>query len=376
MTQSLGYGLIGTGFMGKCHALAYRSATAVFGDVAAPRMEILCDTPEEKAGRFATQFGFQRATSDWRAVIDDPAVDIVSITTPNGMHKEMALAALAAGKHVHLEKPMALTLQDAREMAEAAARAPGRTMVGYNYLHNPAIAHARKLIEEGAIGRPIHFRGLVDEDYQADPDLPWTWRARRADAGLGALGDLGCHLVSLAVLLLGPVASVIAEMQTVHETRKLADSDERRPVENEDVASALLTFESGVNGLFSCSRSAWGRKSRIGLEIHGTKGMITYEQERMNELRLYRNDGTGATQGFTTILTGPAHPPYGEFVPAPGHQLGFNDLKVIEVRSFLKAIADGTLTFPSFADAFHYEAVIHAIAQAAESGARVRPEAA
>nr|WP_328809323.1 Gfo/Idh/MocA family oxidoreductase [Roseibium aggregatum] len=370
--KSLGIGLIGTGFMGKCHALAYGSVKPVFGDVPDTRLEVLCDVPAEKASSFAEQFGFARATDDWKDLVADPKVDIVCITTPNKVHKEMAIAALEAGKHVHLEKPMALTLEDARAMLSVAERTGARTIVGYNYLHNPAISHARKLISDGAIGRIVHFRGMVDEDYQADPDLAWTWRATRADAGLGALGDLGCHLVSLAVALVGPVESLMAETRTVHQTRPVGDgSEERRPVENEDIASALLAFENGVHGVISTSRSAWGRKSYIALEVHGTEGMITFDQERMNELRLYQNRGPLAEQGYKTILTGPAHPPYGNFVPAPGHQLGFNDLKVIEVHEFLRAIAENRSPVPSFREALHFETVIHAIASSGEQGTRV-----
>lgn len=370
--NSLGIGLIGTGFMGKCHALAYGSVKAVFGDVPAPRLEMLCDVPVDKATDFAEQFGFARATSDWRDLIADPKVDIVCITTPNKVHKDMALAALSAGKHVHLEKPMALTLEDARSMLAVAGESGAKTIVGYNYLHNPAIAHARRLIAEGAIGRIVHFRGMVDEDYQADPELAWTWRATKADAGLGTLGDLGCHLVSLATAMVGPVESLVAETRTVHQTRPMHDDPgRRRPVENEDIASALITFRNGVHGVVSTSRSAWGRKSYIGFEVHGTEGMIIFDQERMNELRLYQNRGPQAEQGFKTLLSGPAHPPYGHFVPAAGHQLGFNDLKVIEVHEFLRAIAEDRQAVPSFSEALHFEAVIHAIAESGETGKRV-----
>lgn len=320
---SLGIGLIGTGFMGKCHALAYGSVKAVFGDVPATRLEVLCDVPAEKAEAFADQFSFARATSDWKDLIADPKVDIVCITTPNKVHKEMALAALEAGKHVHLEKPMALSLEDARQMLAVAERTGAKTIVGYNYLHNPAISHARKLIADGAIGRIVHFRGMVDEDYQADPDLAWTWRATKADAGLGTLGDLGCHLISLATALVGPVESLVAETRTVHETRPMGNgSSERRPVENEDIASALLTFENGVHGVVSTSRSAWGRKSYIGFEVHGTEGMITFDQERMNELRLYQNRGELAEQGFKTLLSGPAHPRTGNSFRPPAISSG------------------------------------------------------
>lgn len=360
--KTLGIGLIGTGFMGKCHALAYGAVKAVFGDVATPRLEFLCDTPLANAQKMADQFGFARATDNWRALVNDPAVDIVCITTPNKLHCEMAIAALEAGKNVHCEKPMALTLEDAQRMAEAASKSSGRTIVGYNYTRNPAFLHAQKLIREGAIGRLVHFRGFVDEDYQADPDLPWTWRATKADAGLGALGDLGCHMVSMAVGLMGPIATVIGDIRTVHATRPSAETGEHKPVENEDIASAILVFANGVQGVFSTSRSAWGRKNSMVVEVHGTKGLIRFDQERMNELQLYQNDGNRAEQGFKTILCGPAHEPYGNFTPAAGHQLGFNDMKTIEAAAFLQAIAGGEEAYPSFADSLEFERVIHAIA--------------
>lgn len=221
--KSLGIGLIGTGYMGKCHALAYGSVKAVFGNLPDIRLEVLCDVPAGKADDFAEQFGFARGTGDWKDLISDPKVDVVCIATPNKVHMEMAVAALEAGKHVHLEKPMALTLDDAEAMVHASEKTGAKTIVGYNYLHNPAFMHAQKLIAEGAIGRIVHFRGAVDEDYQADPELAWTWRATEADAGLGTLGDLGCHLISLAVALVGPVESLIAETKTVHATRPLKD---------------------------------------------------------------------------------------------------------------------------------------------------------
>ncbi len=369
--EDLGIGLIGSGFMGKSHALAYGAVRAVFGGVPPLRLEVLCDTPPARAAEMAGRFGFARATGDWRAAVSDPRVDIVSITTPNRLHHAMALAAIAAGKHVFCEKPLALTLAQAQEMVLAARRAGVKTLVGYGYLKNPAFIHARALIARGEIGDIVHFRGWVDEDYQADPDLPWTWRARVSEAGLGALGDLGCHLVSLACGLAGPVESLIGDTQTVHPTRPLPDGKGRAEVENEDTATALLRFTNGAHGSLSASRTAWGRKNRLAWEVHGTSGMIRFDQERMNELHLYRNAGRCDSRGFTTILSGPEHPPYANFCPAPGHQLGFNDLKVIEVAALLQAIAGGAPAHPDFAHALEYERVIHAIARSARTGSRV-----
>lgn len=369
--KPIGVGLIGTGFMGKAHALAWRNAKAVMGDLPEVRLVALCDTPAEQAARFADQFGFARATDDWRALVADPEIDVVSITTPNALHHPMALEALARGKHVWCEKPMALTLAQAEEMEAAARRAGAVTMVGYNYIRNPAFTHAVRLVGAGAIGRIVQFRGWVDEDYQADPDLPWSWRAMIGQAGLGALGDIGSHLASMALGLMGPVESLVADMQTIHETRPLPDGSGRAAVENDDAASVLLRFANGAQGSMVISRSAWGRKSRLGFEVHGTTGMIVFDQERMNELHLYQNRGEPAEQGFKTILTGPAHPPYGAFCPAPGHQLGFNDLKVIECAEVLRAIAGGPAAHPDFTDALAIERVIHAVARSAREGRRV-----
>ena len=296
--RTIGVGLIGTGFMGKCHTLAYRSVRAVLDAPLSPRLVHVCDPRAAVAERHAAQCGFERATDDWRVVVDDSDVEIVSITTPNKFHCEMALAALEAGKHVYCEKPLALTLEEAERMAGAAAGARGKTIVGYGYLCNPLFQHARALIRSGAIGRPLFFRGVCDEDYQADPDLPWTWRSAKAEAGLGVLGDMMCHLVSMADGLLGPIESVLADCRIHYATRRAADGGERLAVENEDVASALVTFESGVTGMLSSSRAAWGRKNHLAWELHGDAGMLVQDQERMNELQIYRNDGPEERSGL------------------------------------------------------------------------------
>lgn len=366
----IGVGLIGTGFMGKAHALAWRTAKAVFGGLDEVRLEVLCDTPADKATTMADQFGFSRATDDWRALIADPAVDVVSITTPNAWHRPMAEAALAAGKHVWCEKPMGVTLADAEAMAAAARTARRVTLVGYNYWRNPAYQHARRLVAEGRIGRVFHLRGWVDEDYQADETLPWTWRSRLSEAGLGALGDIGVHLVSLVTGLAGPIVSVQAEMAAAYAMRPLPTGGSA-PVENEDLASALVRFEAGFHGVLTLSRAAWGRKSSLGFEVHGSRGMIVFDQERMNELELYVAEGPRAEQGFRTILTSPEHPPYGDFCPAPGHQIGFNDLKAIEAADLIRAIRGDAPAYPDFTAALEIERVVHAIAAAATTGTRV-----
>lgn len=354
--KRLGIALIGTGFMGKCHALAWRTVGAVF-DLPHPRLEVLCDVPNEKAQSFASQFGFARFTDRWQDAVVDPAVDVVSITTPNGTHREMAEAALRAGKHVWLEKPMALTLEDARAMSDLAAAHPAQvTILGYNYLRSPAFQAARRLIADGHIGNPTAFRGVYDEDYAADPDLPWSWRHTLAGGGLGALGDLGCHLVSQMVALMGPVAEVTAITQIAVPTRPSAEGP--KPVENEDSALALIRFASGAQGSFATSRVARGRKCRLQWEVHGTHGTLIFDQENMNELWVHRV----GDPGFVRHLTGPDQPDFAAFCPAPGHNFGFNEQKVVEARDLVHAIAGRDPRGPDFTAGYQIERIIHAMA--------------
>jgi predicted dehydrogenase len=362
--DSLGVAVIGTGFMGKCHAQAWSLVSTVFGARPKPRLEVLCDVGDT-ATRLAPEWNFARATDDWRAVISDPRVDVVSITTPNNLHRDIAVAALEAGKHVWCEKPMAVRLEDAEEMTAAARAAKAQiTLLGYNYRQNPALQHAARLIQGGTIGRVIDFRGQVDEDYLADPMLPWSWRMRAEDAGLGTLGDITVHLVSLARLLVGPVARVAAVTETAHRARPLPEGG-TASVDTEDLAHAVLRFADGTPGVIGSSRVAHGRKSTIRIEVHGDKGMIEFDQERMNELKLYLAQGPKAERGFSTILTSAEHPPYGRFCPAPGHQLGFNDLKVIEAAHLLACIRGEEKPGVDFAHGLDIERTVHAIAQSA-----------
>ncbi len=364
--KDIGIALIGTGFMGKCHALAWNSAVPVFGGTLRPRLELLCDVDEGTVQKLAPEYGFARTSTDWRDVVADSAVEIVSITTPNGFHRDMAIAALEAGKHVWCEKPMALTLDDARLMAQAAATAQGKALLGYNYIRNPAIQQAKKIISDGIIGDIVHFRGQVDEDYMADGDIPWSWRARIADGGLGVLGDLTCHLVSLAHFLVGPIEELSADIETVYKTRPMPNkAGEPGVVENEDIAHALIRFKEGVSGTMNSSRTAWGRKNLIRIEVHGTKGMLTFDQERLNEINLFVNEGRKDTQGYRQILSGPQHPKYSQFVPAPGHQLGFNDLKTIEAAHFLECIEKNERPMVDFAEGLLIEQVIHGFVRSA-----------
>jgi predicted dehydrogenase len=360
--SGIGIGLIGTGFMGKCHALAFRAVPAVFEGTPAPRLEVLADVDPKVVERLAEAWGFGRWTTDWRELVRDPEVDLVAITSPNFLHQEMALAAIEAGKHVYCEKPLTLDAKGAGLMTEAAEAKGVRTLVGYNYLCAPALKLAKELIDAGEIGDIVHVRGTHFEDYMTDPAAPATWRSRKATAGAGALGDLGSHVISLARHLAGEIEEVQGAVQTlIRERPSLRRPGTMEPVEVDDQAQALLRFASGAAGVVEASWIAAGRKMGLALEITGSRGAILLDYERMNELRLFRSNEAKRTHGFRTIMMGPEHPPYGRFCPAPGHQLGFNDLKVIEAKGLLDAIATGTPAQPDFRAAWRIAQVVDAI---------------
>ena len=366
MHPTIGVGLIGTGYMGKCHALAWTGVKAVFGDGPRPVLAHLAEVDADLARQRADEFGFARATGDWRELVADPAVEVVSVTTPNAFHAEMAIAALEAGKHVWCEKPMAVALADAERM-QAAARASGKVAaLGYNYIQNPMIRHIGKLLAEGAIGTVNHVRLEMDEDFMADPAALFYWKSE-ASSGYGALDDFGVHPLSLVHTLLGPVRRVFAHLAKPYATRPTADGG-RRAVETHDIASVLFELGQGVSGVLALNRAAWGRKGRIAVQIFGSAGSIVYDQERMNEVQLYSVADRATEQGYRTILAAPHHPPYERFIPAPGHGLGFNDLKLIECHELLNAIAGQPARIIDFSAGLAIERAVHAMARSHAEG--------
>ncbi len=357
----IGIGLIGTGFMGKCHALAWNAVGTVFGDAPEVRLVHLGETTRELAERRAREFGFHKASGDWRAVVEDPAVDVVSITTPNQFHPEMAIAALAAGKHVWCEKPMAPAFDEAEAMREAARRSGKVAALGYNYIQSPAIRHIRTLLDEKIIGDVNHLRIEMDEDFMADPDAPFFWK-HEAASGYGALDDFAVHPLSVVSKLFGRVGRVMCDMARPYADRQV-EGDGRRAVETYDIASVLMRLENGVAGTLLVNRSAWGRKGRIAIQIFGSKGSIVFDQERFNELQLYLTADRPTEQGYRTILIGPHHKPYDRFIPAPGHGLGFNDLKTIECRELIARLSGQPANLIEFEEGLEIERTVHAMAR-------------
>ena len=354
--NQIGIGIIGGGYMGKAHAVAMAAVAAVFDTALRPRLEMICTTTPEGAADKARQFGFARSTAYWRNLVVDPRVEAVIIASPQQTHREIALAALAAGKHVFCEKPLGLGASESREMLDAARRSGRVHMTGFNYIRTPASQLARQIIANGEIGAVTWFRGEHTEDFGADPNEPASWRTRGRPNG--NMGDLSPHILNAALALMGPVASLCAEIETVHKTRPSPTGPEA--VTNDDQAQIMCRFANGAMGHLFISRVATGRKMGYAYDIYGTKGAIRFDQEDQNALWLYKGEGPPSRQGFTKILTGPEHPDYKAFCLGPGHGTGYQDQIIIEARDFLEAIAAGKPKWPSFEDGHRVNLLIEA----------------
>ena len=367
--REIGIGVIGTAFMGKAHSIAYASAGTAFGGNLRPRLEMVCDQNPQIAEEKRAEMGFARCTTNYMDVVNDPKVELISICVPNSIHKEIAIAALAAGKHVWCEKPMSTNLADSQAMVDAAATSEQKTIVGYNYTQNPLVHAARDMINEGVIGEVTGFFGVYDVDNEADPDRPYSWRMNRELSGTGANADVMCHLVSVAHFMTGSdISSVVGEYDIVYPDRHDPKTNTRKTVDNDDVCMAIARFNSGIKGTLRVSRVAWGRKCGLSWEVHGSQGMIRFDQERLNELQLFTPSDDPRQQGFRTILSGPYHKPYDAFLPNAGHSLGYIDVKACELNQLLTSIDQGGQTWPCFADGLQIEKVMDAIDRSAMSG--------
>ncbi|MST34212.1 gfo/Idh/MocA family oxidoreductase [Acidimicrobiaceae bacterium USS-CC1] len=387
MSRRLGVGLLGVGWMGALHTRAYRRLTDHY-----PELDVRCelvaaaDVGESGRRRAVEELGYARAEPDWRAVVDDPDVDVVSVTAPNALHREMALAVLAAGKALWVEKPVGRGL--AETAAVAAALGPGAvTAVGFNYRTVPLVEHAGALVAAGALGRITGFRGWFLNDYASNPWGPLNWRFSRDGAGSGALGDLMSHVVDLATALLGPLREVVAVTDVAIARRPYAagegehfatlgpgaleppgDDVPTGEVENEDSARVLARFASGASGFLEVDRAAVGPHCSLGFEIHGSTGSLSWDFERMNELQLYLADTTGDA-GYRRVLARPGHGDYGRFQPGPAISMSYDDLKVIEAARFVGAVLTGDPLAPGLAEALSAARAVDAMERSAASRA-------
>jgi len=372
----LNVALIGAGTMGKSHSIAYRNVTAVYGPLPlTPRLALVCEENEDLALRAAETFGFEDWSTDWRSAVTDQSIDLVDIVTPNFLHKEMAIAAAEAGKHVYCEKPLAPTAADAKEMYEAAESAGISTLVGFNFLRNPAIIFARELIEAGELGEIHDFKGTLSLDALVDDTVPFGWRFDAKLAGAGALGDTGSHVIAFARALVGDIQRVCGLSRILVKERPAAPDGGAgaftdalqtymRTVENDD--ATIFQFANGASGTIEASRVATGRKHDLSVEVTGTKGALHFDQQRGHELLLYLSDDPNGRRGFRSINIGPEHGDYGNFWSVAGLNLGIHELKVIEVHALLTALSQGRAPKPDFYEGWQVCRVIDAVRKAAE----------
>ncbi|MEU9781065.1 Gfo/Idh/MocA family oxidoreductase [Streptomyces phaeochromogenes] len=383
----LGVGMVGYAFMGAAHSQGWRTVSRVFDLPRRPVLAAVCGRDAGAVRAAADRLGWAAAETDWRALISREDVDVVDICTPGDSHAEIAVAALAAGKHVLCEKPLANTVEEAEAMAEAAQAAAGRgqvAMVGFNYRRVPATSLARKMVAEGRLGTLRHVRVTYLQDWLVDREFPLTWRLRKETAGSGALGDLGAHIVDLAQYLAGePVVGVSALTETFVRERPLlsgsssglsaAGGSDRGAVTVDDAALFTGRFASGALASFEATRFATGRKNSLRIELNGENGSLAFDLERLNELSYHDGTEPGTHAGFRRILvTEPDHP-YLEAWWPPGHGLGYEHTFVHQARDLVHAIADGAQPLPSFADGLQVQRVLAAVEESAEKNSVYTP---
>jgi predicted dehydrogenase len=378
MVDSLGVAVVGFGWMGRVHTQAYARVLHHYPRLGVrPELVAVAEEVPGRAEEAAAQYGFASTARDWRAVAADPRVRAVSITAPNFLHREIGVAMAEAGKHIWIEKPVGLTLADARAVADAVAKAGVQGAVGFNYRNAPAVETARELIASGGLGRITHARIRLFSDYAAHPEGALTWRYERERGGSGVLGDLASHGADLARYLLGDLTSLTADTAVFVPERarptgataghSRAAGGELGPVENEDYVNCLLRFASGARGVLEACRVSVGEQNNYGFEVHGTKGAVFWDFRRMNELGVSRGDRY-QDQPVSTVYVGPGDGEFAAFQPGAANAMGYDDLKVVEAHRFLRSIAEGTPHGATLADAVHSAAVLDAMARSAESG--------
>ncbi|MCD6536170.1 MAG: Gfo/Idh/MocA family oxidoreductase [Thaumarchaeota archaeon] len=373
MVKELGVGMLGYAFMGKAHTNALIKMPIFFyPPPAKPKLVAIFGRTEDKVKEAAKRFGYKRYYTRWEGLIKDPEVEIVDNGLPNNMHHDPCIMAVELGKHVICEKPLARTSKEAEEMYRAAEKAGVKHMTAFNYRFVPAIRLAKKLINEGYIGKILQFRGIYLQDWITDPKFPLVWRLRKEIAGSGALGDLGSHVIDLARFLVGEIDSVVGMMKTFVDERPLPeDPSKKGKVDVDDAFIALVRFHNGAIGSIEATRFATGRKNHQRIEIHGSEGSITFNLERLNELEVYTNNEPLEKRGFKTILVTESVHPFADRWWPPGHIIGWEHTFVHEIYHFFDAVANDKPIEPwgaTFYDGLRVNQIMDAIARSAENG--------
>jgi predicted dehydrogenase len=379
MPRVIGVGVIGMGWMGEVHSRSYRQIVERFPDCPLhPKLVICADDVEARSSAARVRFGFEKQTTDWRRVIEDPAVEVVNVAAPNNLHLEIVRHAASQGKHIFCEKPVGRNPQETATIEHLARQAGVMTFVGYNYRWAPLVQYGRKLIHDGLLGNLTHYRGRFFAGYASDPRGVLSWRFQQDLAGLGVLGDLMSHVIDMSHFIAGPIQAVVGMRRTFIAERPLATAGQGThftvsaegptdKVTNEDYVGTLVEFANGARGTFEACRIIDGPRCQMAFEVHGTRGSLAWDFEQMNELRLFLSEGDSARRGYTRVLSGPEHPYHAHFNPAAGTGLGYDDLKIIEAYEFLKSIADGKLSEPSFSEALAVANVQAAVARSWET---------
>lgn len=371
--QSLNFAVIGGGFMGKAYSIALANLPMyVWPCPALPVRAVVAEATPELAEDARKRFGYDRATADWRDAVTAPDIDVVVVLTPNHMHKEMVLEAVAAGKHVICEKPLAPTSEDASAMVAAVEGAGVVNQVGFNWRLTPAVQLAKRLVEDGTIGEPRTFRGHWLGDFGYDDTIPMVWRFKRATAGAGALGDLGSHVVDFARCLVGDITAVNGIDATFTRAR-VGPNGEPEEVDVDDATGFLARFANGAHGFLEASWAAPGRKSFAGFELHGSKGSVAFNWERMSELKVFDARDDADRQGFKTVLVGPSQPGGEHFWPVAAYQIGYADTKLLQILDFIGAIAEERAPQTTLADGLAATRIEEAVIKSCRDGQWVTP---
>jgi predicted dehydrogenase len=370
----LGVAMIGYAFMGKAHSNAWRNVASFF-DVPAFEQKILVGRDAAAVSDAAAKYGWSETATDWRAVLDRDDIHIVDICAPGWLHAEIAIAALEAGKHVLLEKPLANTLAEAEAITSAAqaARAAGvQSMVGFNYRRVPALALAKEMIAAGRLGTVRQVKAAYLQDWLADESAPMTWRLTKDTAGSGALGDIASHAIDQVLFLLGDqVTEVAGRLHTFVNQRPGPEGLEEVTVD--DAAWATLTLASGAVASVEASRVATGRKNSLQLEVYGDKGAITFDLENLNELRFLDATAPAREQGFRRIVVSEPDHPYMDGWWPQGHIIGWEHTFTHEIRDFLLAVGSGTEPSPSFEDGLEVQRILAAVEESAAAKSSTIP---
>ncbi|MDF2051965.1 Gfo/Idh/MocA family oxidoreductase [Arthrobacter sp. Cr_A7] len=372
--RSLGVAAIGYAFMGKAHSNAWRNVASFF-DVPAFEQQVLVGRDAGQVAQAAAKYGWAESATDWRSVINRDDIHIVDICAPGWMHAEIAVAALEAGKHVLVEKPLANTLAEAELMTAAAAKARARgvqSMIGFNYRRVPALALARELISEGRVGTVRHVRAAYLQDWLADDQAPMTWRLRKETAGSGALGDIASHAIDQVLYLLGDqVTEVSGRLHTFVDRRPGTNGPEDVTVD--DAAWATLSLASGAIASVEASRVATGRKNSLQIEVYGDKGSILFDLENLNELGFLDATAPAREQGVRRILVSEPDHPYLDAWWPQGHIIGWEHTFTHQIRDFLLAVQDGTQPSPSFEEGLNVQYILNAVEESAGNKSAATP---